>query len=467
MTPSKPEGTERAALGGLDWPVERRAVAEELIEIYTRDSAVYAQARRERFATVRQHTGLDVLGSVLASIALAVFLYRPEIASTVWLWLVAVNAMPALRLYLSRSSARGAVDPDHELQINRLFALSLVIGGGAWMAAFFLLTEPGALPQRASVAIWLVGSSAWVVSAYSLVLEAVLGLLFVQMIPIAVHLFFSGEPVQQLFAIGATVFVPCMSLIAIRNNILLMRGAITELERRELVSQLEEERQAVVTLNRELEQDIERRRLVESDLREAKTRAESLAERLEKLSALDGLTGIANRRRFDQTLQREWSRALRSQKPLALVLGDIDYFKEYNDRYGHQAGDAALRQLAQLLERSARRGGDLAARYGGEEFTLLMPETTLSQAVKMADLVRESLQQLGVPHDASKAAHVLTASFGVTAMVPTEESSPAQLVKAADDALYAAKAQGRNIVLTSDGGTDGSCVLDSHSSIDR
>ncbi|MGB1879979.1 MAG: hypothetical protein ACPHTD_04620, partial [Gammaproteobacteria bacterium] len=118
----------------------------DLIEIYTRDSEVYARARRERFATVRQHTGLDVLGSVLASIALAVFLYRPEIASTVWLWLVAVNAMPALRLYLSRSSARGAVDPDHELQINRLFALSLVIGGGAWMAAFFLLTEPGALP---------------------------------------------------------------------------------------------------------------------------------------------------------------------------------------------------------------------------------------------------------------------------------------------------------------------------------
>ncbi|MGB1879978.1 MAG: diguanylate cyclase domain-containing protein [Gammaproteobacteria bacterium] len=298
-------------------------------------------------------------------------------------------------------------------------------------------------------------------------LESLLGLLFVQMIPIAVHLFFSGEPVQQLFAIGAAVFVPCMSLVAIRNNILLMRGAITELERRELVSELEEERKAVVALNRELEQDIERRRLVESDLREAKTRAESLAERLEKLSALDGLTGIANRRRFDQTLQREWSRALRSQKPLALVLGDIDYFKEYNDRYGHQAGDAALRQLAQLLERSARRGGDLAARYGGEEFTLLMPETTLSQAVKMADLVRESLQQLGVPHDASKAAHVLTASFGVTAMVPTEESSPTQLVKAADEALYAAKAQGRNIVQTSDGSSNGSGVLDSHSSIDR
>ena len=223
------------------------------------------------------------------------------------------------------------------------------------------------------------------------------------------------------------------------------------------------EQQAVLELVANLEADLHRREIIELDLREEKARAEALASELEKLSSLDGLTGIANRRRFDQTLEREWNRAARAQQSLALIMCDIDYFKQYNDRYGHQAGDACLRQLAQVLETSLKRGGDLAARYGGEEFAILLPDTELENATMLAENVREHLQQLGLPHDASLVAPILSASFGVAALVPTAEMSPSVLIRRADEAMYEAKARGRDrIARATADASDGAALDTSH-----
>jgi len=168
-----------------------------------------------------------------------------------------------------------------------------------------------------------------------------------------------------------------------------------------------------------------------------------LNRKLEALSMTDGLTGIANRRHFDEVLASEWSRAARVGQPLALAMLDVDWFKKYNDYYGHQAGDECLRSVARAFATKVCRTGDLVARYGGEEFVFIAPATDGVNALSMAKKVCEALQALALPHEMS-AFGCVTASIGVAAIVPGEADVPDILVKAADKALYRAKEQGRN-----------------------
>ncbi|NGZ87169.1 diguanylate cyclase domain-containing protein [Duganella aceris] len=168
--------------------------------------------------------------------------------------------------------------------------------------------------------------------------------------------------------------------------------------------------------------------------------------KLTALSATDALTGLANRRRFDETLAREWARAQRSGEPLALAMIDVDSFKLYNDKYGHQAGDACLREVARVIQAAVHRATDLAARYGGEEFAFIAPINSSAQAAHMAETIRADLQTLALPHELS-AAGCVTVSIGVASMTPTERQSAELLVRAADQALYSAKEQGRNRVM--------------------
>lgn len=165
---------------------------------------------------------------------------------------------------------------------------------------------------------------------------------------------------------------------------------------------------------------------------------------LQQLSAVDGLTGIANRRHFDAQLEREWQRALRNGTPLALVLMDIDYFKEYNDRNGHPAGDQCLKQVAGILRDVTRAPTDLMARYGGEEFVSLLPETDEAGAGAVAQRVMEQVENLQIRHPASQVADHITLSIGICSMRVEAGMDSAPLVAAADAALYRAKRRGRN-----------------------
>jgi diguanylate cyclase (GGDEF)-like protein len=169
---------------------------------------------------------------------------------------------------------------------------------------------------------------------------------------------------------------------------------------------------------------------------------------LEKVSATDGLTRIANRRWFDEQLEREWRRARRKHTPLSLILMDIDFFKAYNDHYGHLAGDDCLRQLARALEGCARRPADLVARYGGEEFVCLLPDTDANGALCVATLLREKVDGLNIPHAYSPVADHVTLSIGVSTLVPVVGQPPFDLIRRADELLYAAKQNGRNQVRT-------------------
>ena len=174
-----------------------------------------------------------------------------------------------------------------------------------------------------------------------------------------------------------------------------------------------------------------------------------LNDKLEKLSFLDGLTSIANRRSFNRAFDREWSRCRRNQKPLSLVMIDIDLFKDYNDHYGHQQGDECLKQVAQTMGMVLKRAGDMVARYGGEEFVLLLPEIEFEQATQLAEECRNKILDKNIDHQASKVIDVVSISLGVCTTVPTQEAEASTLLVAADKALYRAKENGRNRVESS------------------
>ncbi|MBP7694558.1 MAG: diguanylate cyclase [Anaerolineales bacterium] len=165
---------------------------------------------------------------------------------------------------------------------------------------------------------------------------------------------------------------------------------------------------------------------------------------LEGRAWVDGLTGLANRRRFDEFLTQEWRRAARNQTAMALVMLDVDFFKRYNDHYGHLAGDTCLRQVAEVLRSALQRPGDLAARYGGEEFACLLPETEAAGAWLVAERIQAGLAALSLPHARSAVSKCVTVSQGVAILEPAAAQAAAELVQAADRLLYAAKAGGRN-----------------------
>ena len=174
------------------------------------------------------------------------------------------------------------------------------------------------------------------------------------------------------------------------------------------------------------------------------TQLQKANQQLRQLAILDGLTGVANRRYFDRILNKEWQRLAREQKPLSLLLCDIDYFKDYNDTYGHPSGDRCLKQVAAVLKQATKRAADLVARYGGEEFAVILPDTNARGALFVANAIRQKLQQLQLPHCKSAVSQYVTLSIGIATKIPNPNQTPSTLIKRADDALYRAKKEGRD-----------------------
>lgn len=207
------------------------------------------------------------------------------------------------------------------------------------------------------------------------------------------------------------------------------------------LSEQNERLQKSEALAREKSQQLE---LTLKQLQEAQIELGKVNEELQLLASLDGLTKVANRRRFDEYLSQEWKRLVREQQPLSLILCDIDYFKGYNDCYGHQGGDNCLEQVAKSINCTLKRPADLVARYGGEEFAIILPNTFAQGALAVAQLIREQIQQLKIPHAGSEVSQYITLSLGVSTMIPTLDSSTEILIRQADEALYQAKREGRD-----------------------
>ncbi|NJN23300.1 MAG: diguanylate cyclase [Acaryochloridaceae cyanobacterium RL_2_7] len=179
------------------------------------------------------------------------------------------------------------------------------------------------------------------------------------------------------------------------------------------------------------------------------TQLELANQQLRQMASVDGLTQVANHRHFDENLQTEWRRMRREQEPLAVIICDVDYFKLYNDAYGHQAGDDCLIAIAQILKNTIKRPGDLIARHGGDKFVILLPNTKLAGACQLAEAARCNLETLKLEHQASKTSNSVSISLGVASCIPQDYSSPDALLKDANQALYEAKENGRNQWLAS------------------
>ncbi|MDR0702075.1 MAG: diguanylate cyclase [Azoarcus sp.] len=188
-------------------------------------------------------------------------------------------------------------------------------------------------------------------------------------------------------------------------------------------------------------------------LRKITSKLEKANHELQRLSAIDSLTGIANRRRFDEALLREWRRCSRSMMPLSLLMLDVDLFKLFNDHYGHQMGDECLKIVAHTLEEATQRPNDMVARYGGEEFATILPDTNAEGALAVGEAMRASIEGLRIDHAWSSVSPVVTISVGAACVIPPRNGEVGiyALTKAADDALYRAKEAGRNQVRMSRG----------------
>ena len=173
----------------------------------------------------------------------------------------------------------------------------------------------------------------------------------------------------------------------------------------------------------------------------------SLQKELEDFSFKDGLTGVANRRMFDNVMELEWSNAHRNSQPLSLIMLDIDCFKQYNDFYGHVKGDDCLKRVAKTLNTAGTRSRDFFARFGGEEFALVLPETDEAAAIKVAERCRNLIFKEQIAHEKSTVSQVLTVSIGVAAIVPTNNDEPLAFIEAVDKLLYQAKQKGRNCIV--------------------
>jgi diguanylate cyclase (GGDEF)-like protein len=190
---------------------------------------------------------------------------------------------------------------------------------------------------------------------------------------------------------------------------------------------------------------IQFREQAEAELRNAQNTLEILNKRLEKLALEDGLTGLANRRQFDETIICNFKQAIRNSSPLSLLMIDVDHFKHFNDIYGHPSGDDCLRTISRVISETIKRPNDLAARYGGEEIAVLLPDTPQDGALKIAEKIRQAIYCLEIKHSGNYFGYV-TISTGISTIVPTINSSALDLVQSADKALYQAKNSGRNVV---------------------
>jgi diguanylate cyclase (GGDEF)-like protein len=212
---------------------------------------------------------------------------------------------------------------------------------------------------------------------------------------------------------------------------------------RDSIGQLQESLRLGERLRSELVRVIETR---EEEIAGRTVQLKLANESLDRLSRLDALTGVANRRGLAEQLDRAWRSALRDQQPLSVLMVDIDHFKAYNDSYGHQQGDSCIKAVATAILHVAGRANDVVARYGGEEFVVILGTTPLEGALQVGEQVRAAVESMNVPHLAAPGRAVVTVSVGVTSVVPTRGSRPDAALLAADRAMYAAKEQGRNRV---------------------
>jgi diguanylate cyclase (GGDEF)-like protein len=320
--------------------------------------------------------------------------------------LVAVTGARFLTLQAFRNASPRS---ESDLAVwTKYFLAGACAAGVVWGLSGILLFHPSSFPHQVVLAFVLGGMAAGAVPLLSSVRHAYWCFAIPVVAPISIRMMMVGDRIHLVMGLLMAIFGLAMLATSAQVHRLFRDS---EKLRRELFSSSE------------------------------------VAQALEYLVRLDSLTGIPNRRLFEEEFSKEWARAKRDNAPLSLIMADIDHFKEYNDHYGHPAGDLCLVDVAQGMHHTLSRPGDVVARIGGEEFAFLLPQTDLSGAISVAEQIRERILALNLPHDASPVASHVTLSFGVSSSELASVSSPAELIRTSDIALYEAKRCGRNQIV--------------------
>lgn len=374
----------------------------------------FRDSNRDRaVASIRSNTWLIIAIYVLAmavSYAQLVLFAKPEFVShdfQVWLTVISVGAFAAL------STIACAVLPKQDLNYWTYITVAGVAGISGITIASASFMDPY-LNQNSSYVVVLVVLLIYGVAnlrmSHALTITLIGGSISLATI-FGLGLRHDWGHFGQYFIMANLIGIATCYVLEQRDRVMFLQGRMLELEKQQL---------------------------------------NVLTQRLDQLSREDALTGLANRRHFNESLHREWERSRREQQPISLVFIDVDHFKPYNDAHGHLDGDHALAAVGSALRASIRRSCDLAARYGGEEFVLLLPNTSKEGALEVAHNVIKSIDDLGIPHLASPVAKHVTASVGVATEVPSGGRSASFLVANADVAVYQAKESGRHCIKVHD-----------------
>lgn len=354
-------------------------------------------------------------------------------------WLVAMALLVIARVIVLALHARvTSVGRQRWLVLNALSLFGCGLGFG-------ISTQWLSFPQEtwvlAVVNLWLGGLACGALLSQGLLKWHGLAFVVPALAPLQIRLLISGDPTLLGLGIGNLLFFAYLFHVVQRSQTYTIGELRHRVEVEAIAERLAQEQARSASLVEKLSAEIVRRRKTQAALIDARNRARDL-------SNLDPLTNLANRRVFERVLDREWSRARREQRPLSLVLCDLDRFRPYNERYGHHAGDKCLVRIAEVVAGYSRRAGDLVARFGGEEFAVLLPETSELAALDVADSIRAGIYELTLMHGASDVDKVLTASCGAATITPAPGQRPQQLIDAAAHALQRAKRAGRNCVFT-------------------
>jgi diguanylate cyclase (GGDEF)-like protein len=355
-----------------------------------------------------RHLPTALIVNVVNSAILGAVLWPAIDPRRILVWLVGMLLLTVGRFAIARAYREQSL-PSHadNRRWARYFLTTTCASGLMWGLAGVALFHPESLPHQVFLCFMIGGMVAGALPLQSALAGAFACFLIPALLPISVKMLLQGDQIHVTMGLMGLVFGAAMLSSSLR-------------------------------IHRMLRESIELRVKLSDSIADG--------QRLQQIANVDALTGIANRRLFDDALAREWRRATRNRNPASLVLADIDYFKAYNDMYGHQAGDDCLRLVAQSAAKAVRRPADLVARIGGEEFAVLLPETSTEGAHHVAELIRRAINALNIAHDNSPVARHITVSLGTATLVPGRGSNSSALFEAADRALYVAKRRGRNRV---------------------
>ncbi len=368
------------------------------------------------------------LGLHLVGVIATVLMFWPFMAvTTLLLWAAAFLVLLLTRSLLMSHALVQRRYQSHPRRVYWQLILGAALTGSVWSSAYIVADQHVPVTMQYVFLLLIVMLTAFALSFSVVVREYYIVYVFTTLWPIAwwklVH--YWDQPYNLL--LGLVLLAMCALLVVVSD--------LTYKSFRNMIS-----------LTWEREHIAQELGDITGFLRDRNRQLRDARRQLTDLANVDELTGLGNRRLVNRVLQEEINRARRGGAELSVILLDVDHFKNYNDQYGHPAGDAVLQQLADIMLRASTRAGELVARYGGEEFILLLPGASAESALRTASRLRDMIAQAHIPHAASMVAEHITISQGVITVRPDGEYLPAELIKRADKALYSAKGAGRNAI---------------------